>query len=163
MKAPPAVYCYICGKMFGTRSIGIHEPQCLEKWRMENEKLPAHQKRSEPIKPQSREFDLHCFLICFFRSYFYSFLPAIFLSSLLFCRLYYRFFSFLSYISAFILSIHLFLFFTLFLQFFLFPFTFTNFLLFFNPFFFFTSYFSSFLHLFLFPLALCLFRSFFSS
>jgi hypothetical protein len=76
VKVPPAVYCYICGKMFGTRSIGIHEPQCLEKWRMENEKLPAHQKRSEPIKPQSRELDLHYFLLCSFRYYFYSFFPS---------------------------------------------------------------------------------------
>jgi hypothetical protein len=55
VKGPPAVYCYICGKMFGTRSIAIHEPQCLEKWRLENEKLPPHQRRSEPIKPQTRE------------------------------------------------------------------------------------------------------------
>ena len=69
-KVPPAVYCYICGKMFGTRSIGIHEPQCLDKWRLENEKLPAHQRRSEPIKPQSRELELHSFLFCSFRYYF---------------------------------------------------------------------------------------------
>ncbi|KAJ9574947.1 hypothetical protein L9F63_007886, partial [Diploptera punctata] len=54
VKVPPAVYCYICGKMFGTRSIGIHEPQCLEKWRLENDKLPAQQRRPEPMKPQSR-------------------------------------------------------------------------------------------------------------
>ncbi|XP_069672603.1 uncharacterized protein [Periplaneta americana] len=53
VKVPPAVYCYICGKMFGTRSIGIHEPQCLEKWRLENEKLPAPQRRPEPLKPQT--------------------------------------------------------------------------------------------------------------
>ena len=77
MKVPPAVYCYICGKMFGTRSIGIHEPQCLDKWRMENEKLPAHQKRSEPIKPQSRELDIHCFLLCSFRPYLYPFFPSL--------------------------------------------------------------------------------------
>ena len=100
MKVPPAVYCYICGKMFGTRSIGIHEPQCLDKWRMENEKLPAHQRRSEPVKPQSRELDLRCFLLRFSRSYIYSFLQAISLSSLLFCRLYYNFISFLSHISC---------------------------------------------------------------
>jgi hypothetical protein len=55
VKAPPAVYCYICGKMFGTRSIAIHEPQCIEKWRLENEMLPPHQRRSEPVKPQTRE------------------------------------------------------------------------------------------------------------
>ncbi|XP_023723625.1 uncharacterized protein LOC111873274 isoform X2 [Cryptotermes secundus] len=54
VKGPPAVYCYICGKMFGTRSIAIHEPQCLEKWRLENAKLPPHQRRSEPVRPQTR-------------------------------------------------------------------------------------------------------------
>ena len=86
MKVPPAVYCYICGKMFGTRSIGIHEPQCLDKWRMENEKLPAHQRRSEPVKPQTRELHLHRFLLRCFCSYFYAFFP-----------------SFLSFISSFYL------------------------------------------------------------
>ncbi|XP_021938148.1 uncharacterized protein LOC110838834 isoform X2 [Zootermopsis nevadensis] len=50
---PPAVFCYICGKMFGTRSVGIHEPQCLERWRKENEQLPARQRRAEPVKPQT--------------------------------------------------------------------------------------------------------------
>lgn len=45
------VLCYICGRMFGTRSISIHEPHCLERWRLENEKLPEHQRRQEPIRP----------------------------------------------------------------------------------------------------------------
>jgi hypothetical protein len=55
VRVPPAVYCYICGKMFGTRSIGIHEPQCLDRWRQDNEQLPAHQRRADPVKPQTRE------------------------------------------------------------------------------------------------------------
>nr|XP_033784911.1 zinc finger protein 474-like isoform X2 [Geotrypetes seraphini] len=45
--------CYICGREFGSKSIGIHEPKCLEKWHMENEKLPKHLRRAEPQKPQS--------------------------------------------------------------------------------------------------------------
>ncbi|KAK7796213.1 hypothetical protein U0070_005261 [Myodes glareolus] len=44
--------CYICGREFGSQSIAIHEPQCLEKWRIENSKLPKHLKRPEPLKPQ---------------------------------------------------------------------------------------------------------------
>ncbi|KAM4861368.1 zinc finger protein 475 isoform 2-T3 [Thomomys bottae] len=44
--------CYICGREFGSLSIGIHEPQCLEKWRIENSKLPANLRRPEPSKPQ---------------------------------------------------------------------------------------------------------------
>lgn len=44
--------CYICGREFGSQSLAIHEPQCLEKWRIENSKLPKHQRRPEPSKPQ---------------------------------------------------------------------------------------------------------------
>uniref|UniRef100_A0A8B9X9T9 C2HC/C3H-type domain-containing protein n=1 Tax=Bos mutus grunniens TaxID=30521 RepID=A0A8B9X9T9_BOSMU len=43
--------CYICGREFGSQSLGIHEPQCLEKWRVENSKLPKHLSRPEPSKP----------------------------------------------------------------------------------------------------------------
>ncbi|XP_013411495.1 zinc finger protein 474 [Lingula anatina] len=49
---PPAVVCYICGREFGTRSISIHEPQCLKKWNLENQQLPKHQRRPPPQKPQ---------------------------------------------------------------------------------------------------------------
>ncbi|XP_053159942.1 zinc finger protein 474 isoform X2 [Hemicordylus capensis] len=44
--------CYICGREFGSQSLPIHEPKCLEKWRIENDKLPKFQRRPEPIKPQ---------------------------------------------------------------------------------------------------------------
>lgn len=30
LQAAPTLVCYICGREFGTRSISIHEPQCLE-------------------------------------------------------------------------------------------------------------------------------------
>ena len=49
---PPAVFCYICGRQFGTKSISIHEPQCLKKWRIENDKLPPELRRPEPQKPE---------------------------------------------------------------------------------------------------------------
>lgn len=52
--APPGpkfVLCYICGRKFGTASIAFHEPQCLQKWHLENEKLPKGQRRKEPVKP----------------------------------------------------------------------------------------------------------------
>lgn len=49
---PPAMVCYICGKEFGSKSIVIHQPQCLKKWRAENEKLPPHlRKNQEPVRP----------------------------------------------------------------------------------------------------------------
>ncbi|THD26003.1 Zinc finger protein [Fasciola hepatica] len=49
-KKPPTVVCYICGREFGTKSIGIHEPQCLEKWKSENSRLPTGQRRPLPKK-----------------------------------------------------------------------------------------------------------------
>ncbi|KAF8763833.1 Zinc finger protein 474 like protein [Argiope bruennichi] len=45
--------CYICGRMFGSKSIHIHEPKCLEKWRIENEKLPKSKRMPEPVKPEA--------------------------------------------------------------------------------------------------------------
>jgi hypothetical protein len=43
--------CYICGRKYGTQSIEIHEPQCLEKWHIENAKLPPNLRRPPPRKP----------------------------------------------------------------------------------------------------------------
>ncbi|XP_052794669.1 zinc finger protein 474-like isoform X2 [Mya arenaria] len=53
-KKPPTMVCYICGREFGTKSIAIHEPQCLEKWKVQNDKLPKGQRRPEPNKPEVR-------------------------------------------------------------------------------------------------------------
>ncbi|ETE63910.1 Zinc finger protein, partial [Ophiophagus hannah] len=51
IRRPPTVICYICGREYGTHSIGIHEPQCLKKWHIENNQLPKHLRRAEPVKP----------------------------------------------------------------------------------------------------------------
>ncbi|XP_041370537.1 zinc finger protein 474-like [Gigantopelta aegis] len=51
-KKPVAVVCYICGREFGSKSISIHEPQCLKKWHVQNDSLPKDQKRKPPVKPQ---------------------------------------------------------------------------------------------------------------
>uniref|UniRef100_A0A8C4QAQ8 C2HC/C3H-type domain-containing protein n=1 Tax=Eptatretus burgeri TaxID=7764 RepID=A0A8C4QAQ8_EPTBU len=51
-RRPTMRVCYICGREFGTVSITIHEPKCLEKWRVENERLPVHLRRPEPSKPE---------------------------------------------------------------------------------------------------------------
>lgn len=50
---PPARFetCYICGGMYGSKSINIHEPKCLDKWRIENERLPKRLRAPEPVKP----------------------------------------------------------------------------------------------------------------
>lgn len=54
IRRPPTVICYICGREYGTKSISIHEPQCLKKWHQENESLPKHLRRPEPKKPEVR-------------------------------------------------------------------------------------------------------------
>lgn len=51
-RRPPFKVCYICGREFGSQSISIHEPKCLEKWHIENNQLPKHLRRPEPRKPE---------------------------------------------------------------------------------------------------------------
>lgn len=51
MARPALIVCYICGREFGSKSIAIHESQCLKKWHSENEKLPSGQRRPPPVKP----------------------------------------------------------------------------------------------------------------
>ena len=52
LKKPPTVVCYICGREYGSASIGIHEPQCLKKFIAENMKLPIRERRPLPKKEQ---------------------------------------------------------------------------------------------------------------
>ncbi|GFO34224.1 Zinc finger protein 474-like [Plakobranchus ocellatus] len=54
VRRPPTVVCYICGREFGSKSISIHEPQCLQKWHNENDRLPKEMRRPEPRKPEIR-------------------------------------------------------------------------------------------------------------
>src|ERR1700761_9106486 len=51
-RKPQLVVCYICRREFTTASLPIHEPQCLEKWKIENRKLPREHRRPTPKKPQ---------------------------------------------------------------------------------------------------------------
>ncbi|KAM5299094.1 zinc finger protein 474-like [Ctenodactylus gundi] len=54
IRRPRTVVCYICGREYGTKSISIHEPQCLKKWHIENNLLPRQLRRPEPKKPEVR-------------------------------------------------------------------------------------------------------------
>ncbi|KAI5272778.1 hypothetical protein MUG91_G151n24 [Manis pentadactyla] len=54
IRRPPTIVCYICGREYGTKSIAIHEPQCLKKWHNENKLLPKELRRPEPKKPEVR-------------------------------------------------------------------------------------------------------------
>lgn len=51
IRHPPTVVCYICGREYGSRSISIHEPQCLKKFELENRKLPIGERKPLPKKP----------------------------------------------------------------------------------------------------------------
>ena len=48
VRRPPTVVCYICGREYGTRSISIHEPQCLKKFNSENSRLPISKRKPLP-------------------------------------------------------------------------------------------------------------------
>ena len=50
-KKPQTMVCYMCGREYGTKSISIHEPQCLRKFEMENRKLPISERKPLPKKP----------------------------------------------------------------------------------------------------------------
>ena len=49
-RKPPTVVCYICGREYGSKSISIHEPQCLKKFELENRKLPISERKPLPKK-----------------------------------------------------------------------------------------------------------------
>ena len=61
LKPPPSpqshpsafVNCYVCGKQFGSRSVALHEPRCLQRWRAANAALPAAQRTAEPQRPSA--------------------------------------------------------------------------------------------------------------
>lgn len=50
VRRPPTVVCYICGREYGSKSISIHEPQCLKKFELENRKLPIGDRKPLPQK-----------------------------------------------------------------------------------------------------------------
>uniref|UniRef100_A0A0K0F315 Zinc finger protein 474 (inferred by orthology to a human protein) n=1 Tax=Strongyloides venezuelensis TaxID=75913 RepID=A0A0K0F315_STRVS len=51
-KIPKTKMCYICYMEFWPKSLSIHEAQCLEKWRLENDKRPENKRFREPKKPE---------------------------------------------------------------------------------------------------------------
>ena len=43
--------CYICGKEYGSKSISIHEGQCLKKFQDQQALLPPEQRKRAPQRP----------------------------------------------------------------------------------------------------------------
>ncbi|XP_015440055.1 PREDICTED: zinc finger protein 474-like [Dufourea novaeangliae] len=52
---PPTVTCQNCGRNFGTKSIRIHEPQCVKRSQVENVRQPVHLRKKEPHVPAKLE------------------------------------------------------------------------------------------------------------
>ncbi|XP_034245873.1 uncharacterized protein LOC117647965 [Thrips palmi] len=50
-RGPRIVVCYVCGREFGTASLPLHEPQCIQRWQLQNSKLPPQWQRHLPEKP----------------------------------------------------------------------------------------------------------------
>lgn len=48
---PKTLMCYICGREFGTKSLGIHIKSCIKKWEDEEAKKPRASRRPVPQPP----------------------------------------------------------------------------------------------------------------
>lgn len=55
---PPSIQCKICGRLFGTRSIKIHEPQCMKKAEMQNNG-EGNKSAEEKQRPQTKKGKLN--------------------------------------------------------------------------------------------------------
>ncbi|CAG0882722.1 unnamed protein product [Darwinula stevensoni] len=78
---PPTIPCTICGRQFGSKSISIHIPQCLEKWRRENEALPQSLRQPEPKPPEpilteSGEVDVEATQELFWQAHLQQLVPC---------------------------------------------------------------------------------------
>ncbi|XP_044536010.1 zinc finger protein 474 [Gracilinanus agilis] len=52
MFLPRTAICYICGQKFVSQTLPAHEVECLEKWKVENDRLPEELRQMPPQKPQ---------------------------------------------------------------------------------------------------------------
>jgi len=48
---PRTEVCYICGREFGSASIGIHEKQCAKKWEDIEAQKPERERKPLPLRP----------------------------------------------------------------------------------------------------------------
>ena len=52
-KMPKSVTCYICGRGYGTKSIGIHIKNCEKKWEIDQSQKPRKERRPCPQPPKN--------------------------------------------------------------------------------------------------------------
>eukprot|EP00347_Sterkiella_histriomuscorum_P001028 403373615 len=53
IQRPKTIFCYICGREYGSLSIEIHLKSCKQKWEIEENKKPAKERRPVPQPPKS--------------------------------------------------------------------------------------------------------------
>eukprot|EP00547_Thalassionema_nitzschioides_P010699 CAMPEP_0194260902 /NCGR_PEP_ID=MMETSP0158-20130606/45748_1 /TAXON_ID=33649 /ORGANISM="Thalassionema nitzschioides, Strain L26-B" /LENGTH=891 /DNA_ID=CAMNT_0039001007 /DNA_START=62 /DNA_END=2738 /DNA_ORIENTATION=+ len=54
INAPTTYICYVCGRQYGSKSIDIHEKQCLDIFRKQQACLPPKERKEEPVRPPYR-------------------------------------------------------------------------------------------------------------
>ena len=51
MNRPKMIFCYICGKEYGSKSLPIHIKSCQKKWAIEQDQLPKKLQKPCPQAP----------------------------------------------------------------------------------------------------------------
>ena len=51
-RKPRTLVCYICGREYGTTSLGIHVKTCIKKFEMEQNKKPKRERKPMPKAPK---------------------------------------------------------------------------------------------------------------
>ena len=54
-RAPKSYVCYLCGRQFGSSSLGIHIPKCLDKWAAREAAKAPGERRAPPVPPAELE------------------------------------------------------------------------------------------------------------
>lgn len=49
-KPPKFAECYVCQRQFGSHSLSLHEPRCLQRWQAQNQALPPNKRSPTPVK-----------------------------------------------------------------------------------------------------------------
>jgi zinc-finger of a C2HC-type len=47
---PLSIICHICGRDYGTKSIQIHEPKCMQEWERTQASLPRSLRKPLPVR-----------------------------------------------------------------------------------------------------------------
>lgn len=54
----PGLFCYLCGKKFGTGSLKIHLGECKKKWENSEAQKPENERKALPVPPSKIDYVL---------------------------------------------------------------------------------------------------------